>query len=263
MTAAPVSGWSLAGAAMLLLVNGALSIWLSLGLERKLLVASVRSVVQLAALGFVLVPVFAAHHPGWVVAWAVLMVTLAAVEATRRTSRTYRGMFAHAFIALALGAVVNAVLGTAVFIGVKPWWEPRYLIPLLGMILGNTLTGVSLGLDRALSQVDDGRGQVESMLALGATRWEATRPVAREAIRTGMVPILNAMSVVGLVTIPGMMTGQLLGGVPPHIAARYQILILFLIASTIAVCTSAAVLLGLRRVIDEEHRLRPERLRRR
>lgn len=260
MTTQPISWWGIAGAASLLLFNGALSLWLALGLERRLLIGAARSVVQLSALGFVLVPVFESHHPAWVAAWATLMVTLAAFEATRRSSRGYRGVFSHAFIALAIGAVVNAILGTAVFIGVEPWWEPRYLIPLLGMILGNTLTGVALGVDRALTHADEGRERVEAMLALGATRWEATRPVARDAIRTGMVPIINAMSVVGLVTIPGMMTGQLLAGAPPPQAARYQVLIMFLVASTIAMGTATAVLLALRRVIDDEHRLRPERI---
>ncbi|MBU1897720.1 ABC transporter permease, partial [Myxococcota bacterium] len=80
------------------------------------------------------------------------------------------------------------------------------------MILGNSLNGVSLGLDRALALLDEGRDAVELRLALGATRWEAARPVAVEAIRVGMIPIINTMSVVGLVSIPGMMTGQILGG---------------------------------------------------
>ena len=101
------------------------------------------------------------------------------------------------------------------------------------------------------------------MLARGATWWEASRPVAAEAIRSGMIPILNSMSVVGLVSIPGMMTGQILGGTDPVLASRYQILILFLIAAATALGTAAAVLLSVRALFDADHRLRSDRLVRR
>ncbi|MEL6543930.1 MAG: iron export ABC transporter permease subunit FetB [Myxococcota bacterium] len=252
--------WGLVGAAALIAVNGGLSVWLQLGLERKLLIASVRTVVQLLALGFVLVPVFRANSMVLVLAWGLAMVVLASWEATRRTRRRYRGMFMHAFVAMFLGATLTSVLGVAVLIGVEPWWQPRYFIPILGMILGNTLTGVALGMDRSTTILDESRGRVEAMLAFGATRWEALRPVATESLRTGMVPILNAMSVVGLVTIPGMMTGQLLGGSSPQIAARYQILIMFLVAATIAMATATVVILGLYRMIDRQHRLRVDLL---
>ncbi|MED6335091.1 MAG: ABC transporter permease, partial [Planctomycetota bacterium] len=141
-------------------------------------------------------------------------------------------------------------------------WEPRYLIPFLGMVLGNGLTGISLGLERCLRELDEGRVRVECLLALGATRWEASRVVAGEAVRAGMVPILNSMTVVGLVTIPGMMTGQLLGGVSPLTAARYQILIMFLIAATTAGGVTVVVVLCLRALFDDTHRLRLERLHR-
>ena len=124
------------------------------------------------------------------------------------------------------------------------------------MILGNALTGVSLGLDKMLGSLDEGRGRVELRLALGATAWEASRPEAAEAIRTGMIPILNAMSAVGLITIPGMMTGQILGGTPPVLAPRYQIMIMFLIAGAVALGVGVAVLLTVRACFDEAHRLR-------
>jgi putative ABC transport system permease protein len=170
-------------------------------------------------------------------------------------------MYGAALTSMLVGAGGTALLGTAAIVGVDPWWEPQYFIPLLGMILGNALTGISLGLDRTMDMLDDGRGRVETRLAWGATAWEAARPVAAEALRTGMIPIINSMSAVGLVTIPGMMTGQILSGTAPALAARYQILIMFLIAGATAMGTALSVLLTVRVMFDRDHRLRIDKLR--
>jgi len=147
------------------------------------------------------------------------------------------------------------VAGTAIVIDVTPWWKPQYFIPLVGMILGNALSGISLGMDRCLTLFDEGRAQVDAHLAHGATWWEAARPIVTESIRTGMIPIINVMSAVGLVTIPGMMTGQILSGTPPEQAAKYQIVIIFLIAAATAIGCTGTVLLATRRLFDTQHRL--------
>jgi putative ABC transport system permease protein len=124
------------------------------------------------------------------------------------------------------------------------------------MILGNTLNGLSLGLDRLGTELATRRDHVEALLALGATRWEAAREPIRAAVRTGMIPIINAMMVVGIVSLPGMMTGQLLAGVSPIQAVRYQIVILFLIASGTALGTVSVILLSYRRLFNEQHQFR-------
>lgn len=263
METAAITNAALAGGAVLVLLNGLLSLWLGLGLERKLLVASVRTVLQLLVLGYVLVPVFELGHPLPVVGVGVVMVGLAANASVGRSARRYRGIGRDAFFALTAGALTTAVFGTAALVGVEPWWTPRYLLPLLGMVLGNSLSGVSLGLDRSLRELDDGRARVELLLSRGASPWEAARPVAVEALRTAMIPILNTMMVAGLVTIPGMMTGQLLAGAEPALAARYQILIMFLIVAATGVGSTVSVLLSIRAVFDRSERLRPERLQRR
>ena len=261
MTSALDIGWPrLAFAAALLLLNGGLSLLLGLRLERKLMLAALRTAVQLTILGYLLVPIFRVAHPGLVLGVASLMVALAAREAIARSERGYAGAVASTFVALLLGAAPAVWVGTALVIEVEPWWHARYLIPLVGMVLGNALTGVSLGIDRCLNELDEGRGRVESLLSCGATRWEAARPVAVEALRSAMIPILNAMSVVGLVTITGMMTGQLMGGTPPTLAARYQIMVMFLIAGATALGAGFSVLLCLHRLFDAEHRLRVERM---
>lgn len=258
----PLSLGDLALAAALILVNGGLSLWLKLGLERRLMVATVRSVVQLLLLGLVLMPIFEAHNLWFVLALCAVMLVLASRAAVARTSYRYRGVLTSSFVAVVAGAVPAVLLGAFGSLGVEPWWEPQYLIPLLGMMLGNSLTGVSLGLDRAMAELDTGRDRVDARLALGASGFEAARPVASEALRTGMIPILNAMTVAGLVTIPGMMTGQILGGTPPELAARYQVMIMFLIAGSTGIGTATAVLATLRLAFDDQHRLRADFLRR-
>lgn len=262
MTGGPIEiGWlGLVGAAALIVVNAVASLWLGLGLERKLVVASLRTIVQLLLLGYLLVPVFELQRAWLVGLLSVFMIAVAARESLKRSRRAYRFAWFDSFATLFVAALVTAFFGSAVLVGVEPFWSPRYFVPLLGMLLGNALNGISLGIDQSLGALDEGRERIEARLALGATWWEAARPAVSEAIRNGMIPILNSMSVVGLVSIPGMMTGQLLGGTPPDQAARYQILILFMIAATVAMGTAGAVLLGVRRIFDGEHRLRSDRI---
>ena len=128
------------------------------------------------------------------------------------------------------------------------------------MILGNTLNGVSLGLDRLGEELDAKRDQVEALLALGATRWEAARAPIQQAVRTGMIPIVNSMMVVGLVSLPGMMTGQLLAGADPIQAVMYQIVIMFLIAAGTSLGTLSVVLLSYRRLFNQDHQFLPGRI---
>lgn len=258
--AANISLSGLAVAACLLLLNAGLSLWLKLGLERRLLVAALRTVVQLTLLGYVLVPVFEISAAWLTFGIAAVMILLAAHEGVARTSKRYPRATLNTFVSLLVAASVTLVVATRLVIQLDPWWQPRYLIPLLGMILGNALTGVSLGLDRCLGELKDGRSRVEARLAFGATRWEASRPVVAEALRSGLIPVLNSMSVVGLVTIPGMMTGQLLGGTSPALAARYQILIMFLIATSTGLGAGLAILMAVRGAFDDQVRLRGERI---
>ncbi|MEZ4458492.1 MAG: iron export ABC transporter permease subunit FetB [bacterium] len=255
-----IGPWSVAGAAALIIANAVVSFWLRLGMEKKILVGAVRAVIQLILLGYLLVPVFHFKHWGFVLGIALVMVIVAARESVRRSKRTYKGAWWDMFVTLALATSVTSLFGTAVLVGVDPWWTPRYFIPLLGMLLGNVLNGITIGLDATLRELDEGRSRIEGRLAFGATWWEACQPAVAEAVRLAMMPTLNMMNVVGIVSIPGMMTGQLLGGTDPEIAARYQILILFMIAATVAVGTVASAIVSARRLFDDEHRLRLERL---
>lgn len=247
-------------AALLVLVNGALSVLLKLDLERRLAWAALRTVVQLLAIGYVLGWVFAYDRWYAVLPLMVLMTLIAGVAGSQRGARTYAGQRADSIVSIWVSAWLVAAVGLFVVIRIRPWYAPQYAIPILGMILGNTLTGVSLGIERMTTELTARRDRVETALALGATRWEAAQAPAREAVRAGMIPTLNQMAVVGVVSLPGMMTGQVLAGQSPLQAVRYQIVIMFLIAASSGLGTVGAVLLAYRHLFSAEHRFLASRL---
>jgi putative ABC transport system permease protein len=248
-------------AAGLVVIAGAVSVALRLGLERKLAIAALRTVVQLLLIGQVLRYVFAFEHPLLVLAVLAVMTVAAGRAAVTRPTRTFDGASLLALLTLAVtGLGVTAVV-THVVIGVRPWYHAQYVIPLLGMLLGNSLTGLSLAIDHLLERLDVRRDEVEADLALGATRWEAARGPVAEAVRRGMIPMINSMMVVGVVSLPGMMTGQILAGQDPMGAVKYQIVVMFMLAASTALASMGMAYLMYRRLFDPQHRLRRERIR--
>jgi putative ABC transport system permease protein len=240
-------------AALLIAINGVISILLKLGLERRLLIAAVCTVVQLLLIGFVLEWVFRVNRWYIVVAMMSIMTLVAGIAAIQRTGVRYPGIWVRSLSATWVSSWLVAALALFVIVQVRPWYTPQYAIPLLGMILGNTLNGVSLGIDRLGSELTGKRDEVESLLALGATRWEAALRPVQQSVKTGLIPTINAMMVVGIVSLPGMMTGQLLAGTSPVEAVKYQIVIMFLIASGAALGTVLAVLFSFRRLFNANH----------
>jgi putative ABC transport system permease protein len=249
-------------AALLLVLNAGLSIWLRLALERQLLIAAVRMCVQLGLMGLVLKTLFELVSP-WLTALAVLvMVLFAGREVMGRQEIRFRGLWAYGLgtsAVLFAGALVTA-FALMTQVQADPWYHPRYAIPLLGMILGNTMTGIAIGLNTLTGQVRRERAAIETMLALGETRHVAFRPLVRSAVRNGLIPIVNAMAAAGVVSLPGMMTGQILSGVEPLEAIKYQVLIMFLIAGGTGIGVVTAVHAASARLSDARHRLRLDRL---
>ena len=251
----------LAVATLLVVAAGVVSLVLRLGIERRLAVAAVRTVIQLGLLGLILERVFAIRHPLLIVGILLLMTVFAAREASSRTSRRYRGIMVDAWLAMAVSCFAVGGVVTQVVVGVDPWYEPQYVIPLIGMILGNSLTGIALGLDRFLDHLSIRHAEIELRLAFGATRREALAAPVRDAVRTGMVPIINAMAAAGIVSLPGMMTGQILAGAPPLQAVSYQIVVMFMIAAAVASGAMLVVLLAGRHFMGADAVLRLDRLR--
>lgn len=252
-----LSYWQVALAALLIVINGAISLALHLRMERSLLIASLRTVVQLLLVGFVLEWVFRLDRWYVVMGLASVMTLIAGITAADRSQRRYPGMWLNTIVSVWASAwIVTAFALFAVLQGTDKWYQPQYAIPLLGMVLGNTLNGISVGMNTFTEALATRRDQVESRLALGATRWEAARDPIQHAVRTGMIPIINSMMVVGIVSLPGMMTGQLVSGMPPAQAVKYQIVIMFLIASATALGTIGVVLLSFLRLFTTDHQFR-------
>ena len=243
-----------------LILLGALSAHLRLGLHGKLAIAVVRCATQLSILGFILVPIFVSNTWYLTVIYTLVMLMVAAAEAVSRPAQAYDGMLFEVLIAMGIACSVSITFGLAAIIRVSPWYDAQYLIPMLGMLLGNSCSSVAVGLSAVLEELSSGKEKVEALLVLGATRVEATREVVVRAIRLSLTPLLNSMNVVGIVSIPGMMTGQILGGSDPSVAARYQIMIYFLVAMSSSASAIATVYAAVLTVCDSKHRLRAEKL---
>lgn len=252
----------LAIAASLVLLNGLVSLVLHLGLARSLIIAVLRMVVQLWLIGLVLTTLFAMESALWTGLAALAMVLFAGREIMARQERSFRGWWRYGLgtstMLVATAIVTLFALTTAV--RPDPWYAPRYALPLLGMVLGNTMTSISLGLSSLTEGLVKQRAAVEARLALGATRQVAMASVTRAALRTALMPLINSMAATGLVVLPGMMTGQILAGVAPSDAVKYQLLVMFLIAGSTTLGAVAAVLLGGLRLSDKRQRLRLDRL---
>ena len=249
-------------AASLVLLLALLSWRLHLGVEQRVLIAALRSAIQLSLIGLVLNFLFAQTSFAFIGLWTLIMLGVAGWEVMARQKHRYRGAwgFGIGTLSMFLSSFSVILLALTLIIGVEPWWQPQYLIPLLGMLLGNTMSGIAITLDNLSRQAWEGRGGIEARLLLGQS-WEcAIRDIRRDSIRAGLIPIINSMAAAGLVSLPGMMTGQILAGSPPMEAAKYQMMILFLISAGTGLGSAAAVWVGSRRLFDQRQRLRLDRL---
>jgi putative ABC transport system permease protein len=242
-------------AATLLAVNALVSLRLRLGLAPQIFWSATRMMIQLTILGLVLKQIFDLSSVAPVLLLAGAMTLIAGISAVGRINHRFRSIYPIAVSSVWLSTWLVTLITILLIVRPQPYYSPQVVIPLLGMVLGNSLTGISLGLDRFLSELRSRRGEVEMLLAHGATRWESCRDVFAGATRTAMIPILNTMSVAGIVAIPGMMTGQLLAGAPPDQAVRYQIMIMFVIAAAIALGVVIALTLTFLRVTTPDHQI--------
>jgi len=238
----------LALVAMFVLVAIGISRWQRLGLERGFLVGGFRAFVQLSAVGYVLVYLFESGR-WWMVLLALLVMLGAATAASTRgraVAGRRRPLWEISGTAMLLSSGLTLAYVTHFVLEVRPWYEPRYLVPLFGMIAGNAMNGAALAIERLASEMQAQRGSIEAYLALGATPARAAAEPARRALSAALIPSVNGLMVVGLVQLPGMMTGQILAGASPMLAVRYQIVVAFMLTGATAM-TSVLVVLAYRR----------------
>ena len=260
MSIIELSGLDLALAALLILALAGLSWQQNLSLQRQLLIAAVRTVIQLGLIGLVLKALFEDLHPVWLIPVSIIMLLAAGREVIARQDRRLAGGFMVGTGAMFVSSFAITLLALVVIVQPAPWYQPQYAIPLLGMMLGNTMTGIAVGMERLLKTVADDYERIEQRLMLGETAKQALNAPMRDAARAGMIPMINAMAAAGIVSLPGMMTGQILAGAPPMQAVSYQILIMFMITAGTGFGTLLALKLSAKRLFDERTRLRLDRL---
>ena len=263
MSAIALTPLDLSLAALLVLVLAATTARLRLGATRSLIVSALRMTVQLLLVGLVLRAVFANTRLLWVALIALVMLLVAGREVMARQERRLTGWwgFGIGTSSMFVSSFALTILALTVVVGPQPWYAPQYSIPLLGMLLGNTMNGIALSLDRLTQSAWEQRTVIEQRLMLGQSRGEAIGDIQRSSLRAGLTPMINAMAAAGVVSLPGMMTGQILAGSPPMEAVKYQLLIMFLITAGCGFGATAAIWFTSRRLFDQRQRLRIERLR--
>ncbi|MBR9975429.1 MAG: iron export ABC transporter permease subunit FetB [Bacteroidetes bacterium] len=245
----------LALALVFVLVGGAASIRLRLGLERDLLWGTLRTVAQLALMGLVLTWVFAIDLWYVVLGIYALMILFAARIIRGRVRRTNARIFLPTFLSMLLSYMVVSFVVVAVIVEARPWYQPEYFLPIGGMVIGNSMNAIAIALDRLFGDLLRRRPEIELHLCLGATASQASAEMFRDAVKAGMIPTINAMMGVGLVFIPGMMTGQILAGADPLVAVKYQIVVMLMLVGSTAIGSVLVISLLRRRCFSDDHRL--------
>ena len=257
-----LSSFDLSMAAILILVLAALSLILKLELAGRIVIAAIRTVVQLLLIGLVLKELFAQVNLLLITLLSIIMLLIAGREVMARQKRRFGGIWGYGLgtLSMFISSFTLTVYALIVVVGTEPWYTPQYAIPLLGMMLGNTMTGVSLALDKLTTSAWQQRAIIEARLTLGQDWRTAIGDITRDSVRIGMMPMINAMAAAGIVSLPGMMTGQILSGTEPMEAVKYQILIMFLITAGTGFSAMLATWIGARHLFDDRQRLRLERL---
>jgi putative ABC transport system permease protein len=253
--------FDLAMASTLIVGDALLSLIFGLRLHRSLLIAATRMVVQLVAIGYVLRFVFAVGETWLTLLVILVMVLVAAREAAARPAHRLRsGTFLISLASVATPALLTCLFALLTAIRPHPLLSPQYAIPLAGIILGNVLNSASIAFSGVFDSVGLRSAAIEARLMLGDSYRASVADLGRDAMRRSMIPIVNQMSAAGVVTLPGIMTGQILAGLDPLEAVKYQILLMFLLAGGSCLAAMAAVYLATARLTDARGRLRLDRL---
>ena len=232
--------------------------WKLLSLNRALLISVVRMVVQLMLVGLYLKYLFELNHAGINMLWLLVMVTVANISVLKGAGLSVSRMFWVTQFSLTLAIALVAGLFLWVLVKPQPFMDAQYLIPVAGMLLGNCLQGNIRALETFYEGIRTSESTFLSNLLLGATLVEATEPFLKKAMRSSLTPMLESMATLGIVSLPGMMTGQILGGASPLIAAKYQIAIMIGIFLAMTCAIAMNLRLSLRVAFDESGLLRQE-----
>jgi len=226
----------------LCLLPGTLLWLVGLRLSKDIAIGILRMSIQLALVGIYLKILFNLNHPGLNGLWILIMLLVADFSILQRAGLKARYFMLATFSAIAFSILFSTAYLVVLVIQPPLYYDARYIVPLAGMILGNCLQGNVIALERFYSSLRKNENEYMTFLMLGATRWEAVRPYYRDAIKAAINPTIASMATMGLVSLPGMMTGQILGGSEPWLAVKYQIAIMICIFTS----TTLAALINLK-----------------
>lgn len=224
--------------------------------EKELLVASIRMTLQLTFTGYVLVYLFESMNPVYTILVIIIMEVFAIYNIYQRAnmnlSRKIKEIIA---LSMAIGTLSSIVYFLLIVVNISPWYHPRYFIPISGMLIGNSMTGITLGVTRLVDGMRSKKHVVETALMLGATPKMAAKEIVDDAFDSAILPTINSMVGIGIVFLPGMMTGQILSGTSPITAIKYQMAIMLGILGSVAFTTILFVQLGYRTFFNDEDQL--------
>jgi putative ABC transport system permease protein len=236
-----ISWWNVAITTVLVMAAGICSVYLKLRLERDILVGTIRTFIQLFLLGYILKFVFSVNSLIFILILFFFMTYNAASIISGRVKEKRIPYFMPVLITMVLSYMVINTFVMSVIVQVEPWYNPVYFIPIGGMIIGNSMNALAISISIWFESLKKERDRIELYLSLGANHVESTAENFKNSIKAGMIPSINALMSVGVVSIPGMMTGQILSGTEPMIAIKYQIVIMLLLVGSTALTTVFAL----------------------
>ncbi|AIS51476.1 iron export permease protein FetB [Thermoanaerobacter kivui] len=243
---------SLTLASSLVLISIFVSYYQKLGIEKEIVIGTIRAVVQLTIVGYILHYIFAANNALFTLAMVALMIVVAGNNASKR-GKGIPNVFYFITFSIALSAAITISL--LILFG-NIHFRPQEVIPVSGMIIGNSMVASGLAVSRLKDEIKNKSEEIEAYLSLGATSRQAAQKVIKTAIKTGMIPTVDSMKTLGIVQLPGMMTGLILGGVDPIEAVKYQIMVTFMLASTVAISCFSVTFLTYREFFTSNHQLK-------
>jgi putative ABC transport system permease protein len=237
-----------------------LSVKEGLSVEKNLTIATVRMVAQLFLMGQIVSWLFGVTNAWLIVLALLLMSAYAARAGLSRMKQPVPGLYMPMWAGVAIGTFFTTFVVTALVLKADPWYRADILIPLCGMILGNAMNGGALAADRLHSELSARKEEIETWLSLGLDYRAASESAVKEAVRSALLPTINTMMTIGLVHLPGMMVGQVLGGVDPTTAVKYQMIVMLMVASAVTLAAVVFVKIGLGKFFNQYQQLRHDLL---
>lgn len=252
-----IDNWGLLVALLMVAVAALVSELMRISIGKTLMWSAIRALVQLCVMGVIIGYVIRSNNP-WLVFGVIAVMLVAAVQITlSRAKGIPKGLAGPVLLSLVITMLLMISLVTELVVRPHPWYAPQLVVPLTGMLLGNTVSALAVGLSRFYESMNERRDEVDTLLALGATPWEAARPSIVSSIRLGLLPTTASLASCGIVTIPGMMAGQVIAGGDPLNAAKYQFVVLAAIAALTLVADALIMTMAYRTCFTDKDQYKP------